>query len=554
MKMVMPKMGMTMEEGTIVEWKKKEGDYVKKGEIILEIMTNKVNIDVEAPESGYLHILKRIDETVPVNEPIAIIEKSTEEKIKELVEIPVGTEEKKEDEHAVPEMRAEPMTMGSGTVLASPRAKVLAEKENISLKKIMGTGPEGAITEKDVLQALDKGKIEKAEIEEKGEMEVKEEKPPKITAEKEEPPHTTPLNVSPLAERIAADKGIDLSLIEGTGIGGKITKDDVLSYLETHKPVKPPEEPEKKESEAREHEEEVEIPEKEKEITEEIPEKEKEITEEIPEKEKEMEIEREEIPVSEKIVKKEEMIEEIPVPQETPLTPPPRGLPPELPQGQSIPLKGIRKLTAERMIKSKTEAPHLTLGMEADMTEAVKLKKSLPVTYTDILIKAVALALKAHPIMNSTVSGNTIIIREEINIGFAVARDEDLLVPVVHDADTHTLKEIAKITEDLIQRTLDDQLTDKDVLDGTFTISNLGMYDIDFFTPIINPPEAAILGVGIIQKKPVVRDDVIEIRDRITLSLSFDHRIVNGMPAALFLREIKTLLEHPYRLLVEEES
>jgi pyruvate dehydrogenase E2 component (dihydrolipoamide acetyltransferase) len=116
------------------------------------------------------------------------------------------------------------------------------------------------------------------------------------------------------------------------------------------------------------------------------------------------------------------------------------------------------------------------------------------------------------------------------------------------------VKEISRITKDLIMRTKNDQLTDKDVLDGTFTISNLGMYSIDFFTPIINPPEAAILGVGAISKKPVVMHDTIEIRERITLSLSFDHRIVNGMPAALFLKEIKTLLEHPYRLLVEEGS
>lgn len=206
------------------------------------------------------------------------------------------------------------------------------------------------------------------------------------------------------------------------------------------------------------------------------------------------------------------------------------------------------------MLKSKREAPHLTLGMEVDMTEASKLKDSLSLSFTDILVKATALALKNHPIMNSTLTQNRIVLREKINIGIAVAREKDLFVPVIHDADKKSLREISRLTKDIIKRTQEDGLTEHDVLDGTFTISNLGMYDINFFTPIINPPEAAILGVGKIEKKPVVITEKIQIRERVTLSLSFDHRIVNGMPAAVFLQEIKYLLEHPYRLLVEGET
>ena len=206
------------------------------------------------------------------------------------------------------------------------------------------------------------------------------------------------------------------------------------------------------------------------------------------------------------------------------------------------------------MIKSKREAPHLTLGMEVDMTEASKLKSSLNVSFTDILVKAVALALRKHPVLNSTLKENRIILRENINIGIAVARGDDLLVPVIHDADRHSIKEISRLTRDIIERTREDNLTERDVLDGTFTISNLGMYNIDFFTPIINPPEAAILGVGKIEKKPVVIQDQIRVREMVHLSLSFDHRIVNGVPAALFLSEIRNLLEHPYKLLVEGET
>ncbi|MBU7022715.1 MAG: 2-oxo acid dehydrogenase subunit E2, partial [Theionarchaea archaeon] len=212
-----------------------------------------------------------------------------------------------------------------------------------------------------------------------------------------------------------------------------------------------------------------------------------------------------------------------------------------------------RKLTAERMSKSKREAPHLTLSMDVDMTEAANLKTSLSVTYTDILVKAVALALRKHPHLNSTLAEDKIVLRDAINIGVAVARGEDLLVPVIHKADTLSLKKISQAAADIIERTRNDQLTETDVLDGTFTISNLGMYDINFFTPIINPPEAAILGVGRISLRPVVVKNRIEIREMVTLSLSFDHRIVNGVPAALFLQEIKSLLEHPYRLLMEEE-
>ena len=314
--------------------------------------------------------------------------------------------------------------------------------------------------------------------------------------------------------------------MRGTGIGGKITKDDVHRYIEKG------------------YEPEIEKPEIEK----------PEIPHEIPVTAKEVVPERAETPV---VTPKPEITPtEVPPRAENPVvTPKPEITPPALvsEREKGIPLTGIKKLTAERMIRSKREAPHLTLGMEVDMTEASKLKDSLNVSYTDILVKAVAQALRSYPLLNSTLSEARIIVRDHINIGIAVARGEDLIVPVIHDADKRSVKEISRLTKDIIQRTRDDQLTEKDVLNGTFTISNLGMYDIDFFTPIINPPEAAILGVGKIEKKPVVIHDQIRVRERATLSLSFDHRIVNGMPASLFLREIKTLLENPYKLLVEGE-
>jgi pyruvate dehydrogenase E2 component (dihydrolipoamide acetyltransferase) len=520
MKMIMPKMGMTMEEGTIIEWKKKDGEYVEKGEVILEIMTNKVNIDVEAPASGYLKILKGPDDVVPVGEAIALVEEEPFEAegieevrvIKPEIEKEIEGELDLEKEIGLkPEIEKEremereklvvpvPSAPEPERVPASPRARRLAEEKGIPLAEIEGTGPNGAVTERDVLQKI-------------GE---------KLPA----PPVFTQVNVSPLAQKIAERKRVDLSHVKGTGIDGKITKEDVLHYIEAlekigevEKAVKPVVEPvpEVVIKEGAEVEEPKEI----------------EVTPKIPELKPEPE-------------------PQIPKPEEVPPPPEPEPVPTEI---KSIPLKGIRKLTADRMSKSKQQAPHLTLEMEVDMTEATKLKSSLNVTYTDILVKATALSLKRHAMLNSTLKGDHIYLKDVINIGIAVARGEDLLVPVIHNADQLPLTKIAQTTKDLIQRTQADQLTERDVLDGTFTISNLGMYDIEFFTPIINPPEAAILGVGKVRKKPVVKNNQICIRERLTLSLSFDHRIINGMPAALFLKDIKILLETPYKLLVEGES
>ena len=510
MKMVMPKMGMTMEEGTIVEWKKKDGEYVEKGEIILEIMTNKVNIDVEAPRSGYLKILRGPDEVLPVGEVIALIEESVEA-VERIAEVPVAQFE----EVPVSRVEVEPAIAGVADTVeripASPRARKLAEERDISLVGITGTGPGGAITENDVLRELGEPKVTIPVV--SGGFGI------------ESGSSAQSGGVSPLAERIARERGVDLSKVKGTGIGGKITKEDVLRYIERE--VEP---------------EVVPVPE--------IP------VYETPVEAAEPEVVPEVVPEELEAITEPQVVPEVvpkvvpEIPERPEVTAEPY-IPPEAP---GIPLTGIKKLTAERMIKSKREAPHLTLAMEVSMTEASKLKTSLAVSYTDIIVKATALALKKYPIMNSTLKGNKIILRENINIGIAVARNEDLLVPVIHNADKCSLKEISRITRDIIERTQKDQLTEKDVLDGTFTISNLGMYDIDFFTPIINPPEAAILGVGKIKKVPVVINDQIHIREKVTLSLSFDHRIVNGMPAALFLQEIKNLLEHPYRLFMEGET
>jgi pyruvate dehydrogenase E2 component (dihydrolipoamide acetyltransferase) len=208
-----------------------------------------------------------------------------------------------------------------------------------------------------------------------------------------------------------------------------------------------------------------------------------------------------------------------------------------------IPLRGFRKTSAERVSISFKTAPHSTILMEAEVSKVMQLHEKLQVSYTAILVKAAAEALTEHSIINSTLEGDRIKILEDINIGVATATEYGLVVPVIRNADKKSLKEIDFAIKDLTEKARQGKLTKDELSGGTFTISNLGMYGVDFFTPIINPPEAAILGVGRIAEKPVMKDAKIEMKPFIALSLSYDHRIVDGVPAAEFLQKIKEKIE-----------
>jgi pyruvate dehydrogenase E2 component (dihydrolipoamide acetyltransferase) len=225
---------------------------------------------------------------------------------------------------------------------------------------------------------------------------------------------------------------------------------------------------------------------------------------------------------------------------------------------ESIPLTPMREIIAKRMVESLQTMAQVTLTLEAIVDGLVATREDLlrkleslglRVTYTDILVKVVAGLLREHPYLNATLEEDRIKILDEVNIGVAVAIDHGLIVPVVKNVDKKRFEDIVREIRDLVTRAREGTLTPDDVSGGTFTITNLGMFDIDAFTPIINPPEVAILGVGRIQRKPVVVGDEIKIANVMWLSLTFDHRVVDGHVAARFLQELAKTLNDKEKIL-----
>ena len=227
--------------------------------------------------------------------------------------------------------------------------------------------------------------------------------------------------------------------------------------------------------------------------------------------------------------------------------------------GRLVPLGRKRKVTAEKMALAAHTVARMTLFLEVDMAETVRVREELaPVyqsqdglhlSYSDLLILAASRSLREHPYMNARWTDQGIVEIDQVNVGLAVAVPDGLVVPVVKEADRKSLREIARATSDLAARARDGKLSLADLAGGTFTITNLGMYGIELFIPVVNPPEAAILGVGKIVERPVIRDGQVVARPRMALSLSVDHRVVDGAPAARFLARVQQLLEKPHLLL-----
>lgn len=287
------------------------------------------------------------------------------------------------------------------------------------------------------------------------------------------------VKASPLARKIAEEKGIDLTKVQGTGPGGRITKNDVLAYLEG----------------------EAEAP-------------------------------------SAETVSMEPLSREYEV----------------------VPISSMRRAIARKMVESKTHIPHFYVSVQVDMTEAVKMRESLiplfeakkgvRLSFTHLLIKAVVSALEKYPQLNATFEEDEIRIWKDVNIGIAVSLEDGLIVPVLRGANNLGLFEIASQASELITKAREKRLREDEFSGGTFTISNMGGVGVDFFIAIINVPETAILATGKISDKPAVVDGRLTIRKMMTMTLSADHRVVDGVTAAKFLQEVKRLLEDPYLLIV----
>ena len=218
---------------------------------------------------------------------------------------------------------------------------------------------------------------------------------------------------------------------------------------------------------------------------------------------------------------------------------------------EDIPLRGMRKVIAERMHQSLQGSAQLTITTEVDVTQLIdrrqEVRQDFNATYTDFIVQACAHALRQHPRMNAQLEGDIIRANNAIHVGLAVALDEGLIVPVVRDADKKSLKDIAAEAKTLAEKARASQLKLEEVSGGTFTVSNLGMYGVDAFTPIINTPQSGILGVGRIVEKPVILRGEITKRSMMVLSLTFDHRVIDGAPAGAFLRTVADLLAHGNR-------
>src|SRR3954454_22725586 len=511
----MPRLSDSMEEGTILKWLKSEGDDISKGEELVEIETDKATMTYEADADGTLEIVADEGAALAIGEVIARIgegggqssegggeaEKGASAEGDGDSSDGGGTATKTEDEDAEPE-DAEPEDEG-GDDEADEAAQ--EEKEPQPEPAAQGDGDgDGAARD-----GGDDGGGRGA----------------RARAERAPSPEGTGgrAKASPVARRIAREHGIDLSTLEGTGPGGRIVKADVEAAAS--KGGDGAEEPEagKAETVAAEAEAEAEAPEAREA-------QEPEAEEAADEREEAPEREPEKAPAGEK-GKGEVTVEE-----------PSR----------------IQQIIARRMAESKATIPHFTLSMDVDMEGAVELREQLkglaehqgtPVpSYNDMVVKACAIALRDFPLVNGSYKDGGFELHSRINIGVAVAGEGTLIVPTIFDADRKGLGEIASESRALAEKVRDGKISPPELSGATFSITNLGMYGVTTFTAVINPPQAAILAVGKMEQKPVVRDGEVVARHGMNVTIACDHRILSGAPAAEFLARVKAILEQPVAL------
>jgi 2-oxoglutarate dehydrogenase E2 component (dihydrolipoamide succinyltransferase) len=455
----MPQMGESIAEGTIVRWLKQVGDSVKRDEPLYEISTDKVDAEIPSPSSGVLsEILVKEGETVAVNTVVAIINGGGAK--------PAPAEPaKKEEPAAKPETReaeAQPKQ-------PEPPAPPVAPEPPAA-----PPAPKPAAAPEPPAQAEAPASIEDRRR----------------------------TRSSPLVRKIAEEHGVDISKVEGTGISGRVTKNDILSFVE-NQAAAPKAAPAAQEAPAQAAAAPARAP------------------------------------------------QPLRAPaEEAEIGPAPFS---EGDRYEIEPMSVMRRRIAERMVESRRISAHVTSFMEVDYTGTSKLRDQLKgdylkrdgvkLTFLPFVMKSVIEGIKRFPIINSSVWGDQIVYKKDINIGIAVALDWGLIVPVVRNADEKSLLGLARAVQDLSDRARSKQLKPDEVAGGTFTITNPGSYGGLIGTPIINQPQVAILGMGVIKKRPVVIDDAIAIRQIGIIGLSFDHRIIDGAVADQFLALVRDVIE-----------
>jgi pyruvate dehydrogenase E2 component (dihydrolipoamide acetyltransferase) len=540
---LMPRLSDTMTEGVIAAWHKNVGDAVKKGDLLAEIETDKATMELESYQEGVLlHIGTTKGGKLQVNDLLAIIGKAGEDVASLIASVGAGSPA------AAPATEPTPAATAPVTASASPALDVAAMDEVVLMPRLSDTMTEGVIAgwQKNVGDTVKKGEV-LADIEtDKATMELESYKDgillyqgakagekilvndllcvigaagtnvdaivaavksgAGVTAPAASAPAATAapapaaavhaaaptvqvvvnegrIFASPLAKKMAEERGIDLKYVQGTGDNGRITKFDIDGYKPASASVAAA------------------------------------------------------APVSATTVSA-----------------------PQVAAGvvsfEDQPVSQMRKTIARRLSESLFTAPHFYITMTIDMDAAVaaraKINEVAPVkiSFNDMVVKATALSLKQHPKINSSWLGDSIRTNHHVNIGIAVAVDEGLLVPVVRFADTKTLSEIGVAVKGFAQKAKDKKLQPADWEGSTFTISNLGMFGVDEFTAIINPPDACILAVGGIAQVPVVKNGQVVPGNVMKVTLSCDHRVVDGAAGAAFLQTLKSLLEEPLRMLV----
>jgi pyruvate dehydrogenase E2 component (dihydrolipoamide acetyltransferase) len=446
---ILPKFGFTLETADIVQWLKKDGDTVRAGDPICEVTTDKVNMEVEAPEAGTIfNVLYDAGATVPVTDVICYLLRPGEARPEQVA----ASSSKAMPPAPVVTQRAVIPTQSD--INATPVAQRMATAAQLELSRVRGTGPNSRITRRDV-EALLAGRSNGDKV-----------------------------RATPAARRLAAENAVDLRLVVGSGPRGRIQRDDVQAAVAlAHAP-----------GEANT---------------------------------------AETAPDSAKVVQ-----------SATPSLPAPDA-------PKVVKLEGMRRTIAMRLQKSFQTAPHIFFDAQVDMSAIETLRRRVKergekLSVTAIVVKACASTLLRHPWLNATIEGEEVSLWPTINVGVAVALDVGLVVPVVKHAERRTMSDIQVALDELASRARDNVLHLNDVMGGTFTVSNLGMYGVDRFTAIINPPQVAILAVGRTQRLFVPdENDQPVLRSFMNITLSADHRVVDGANAAAFLQDLRSVLEEP---------